>query len=255
MLLATLEKRKKNYTKLMLTISDFFTLQDQVDAKFREFLDEGLYVTFNSFWPATGRRPKVSIPRSLTLSQLAEQLKDCYIIVRPNGDVRLTAATWGRETVGNAVVGNLEKESFESIFNKAEGVYRKGQVYQMPREEEAKHKFQIGVNSDRRQTDKLLRGRSQMPKGVKMIPLKRLSELDIFKQKLMLGAIKKMALNIIKEPLRYRIVKNSSGAFILFDRITNRVTLLKEVEVKQMEKILKELGCASAGFKIYACAR
>ena len=232
---------KKNYTKLMLTISDFFALQNQIDVRFREFLDKGLYVTFNSFWPATGRRSRVSIPRNLTLSQLAEQLKDCYIIVRPNGDVRLTAATWGRETVGNAVVGNLKRESFRLLFNKAEGVYRKGQAYQLPRDEETKHKFQIGVNSNRSQTDKLLSGRKQILKMAKMIPLRRLSELDIFKQKLMIGTIKKMALNVIKEPLRYRIVKNSSGAFILFDRVTTHVTLLKEVEIKQMEEILKEI--------------
>ena len=42
----------------------------------------------------------------MTLVQLTEQLKDCYVIVRPNGDVRLTSAAWG-ETVGNAIIGNL----------------------------------------------------------------------------------------------------------------------------------------------------
>lgn len=228
---------KRNYDKLKLTLADFFALQTQVDARFQEFLDNGLYVTFNSFWPATGGRPKADVSRSITLIQLAEQLKDCYIIVRPNGDVRLTAAAWGRETVGNALVGNLKEERFELLFNRSESNYRKGQIYQLPREEEARHKFHIGVDVASNQTDELLADKKQAPKMVKMIPVKRLAESDILKRELTAEMMGKMVLNIIAEQDRYRIVKNPSGVYILFDRVTANVTLLKEAEAERIAKL------------------
>jgi len=127
-----------------------------VDDVFEDLNKQGLYVTFNSFWPATGERSNVNKSRTITLVQLTEQLKDCYVIIRPNGDIRLTSAAWGKETVGNAVVGNLNSESAEVCFERAEDAYAKGRVKQLPREVEAIHKFHYGIDTNPQLTDQIL---------------------------------------------------------------------------------------------------
>jgi hypothetical protein len=89
--------------------------------------------TFNSFWPATGRRsPVLDGGRSITLQQLSEQVKDSLLHVRPDGQVKLTAASWGRETIGDAVVGTVHDTDPADLLATAARVYREGGVGQLP---------------------------------------------------------------------------------------------------------------------------
>jgi len=102
-------------------------------------------VTFNSFWPATGQRPlHVNNGRTITLQQLSEQAKDSLVNVRPNGEFRINATTWGRETIGNAVIGNVCNDDPQALLSAAERQFRASSVGQLPREAEAVHKFQLG---------------------------------------------------------------------------------------------------------------
>ena len=221
---------RNNYDKFRLKENEFFELQAMVDDVFEDLKQAGLYVTFNSFWPATGERSKKDQSRTITLVQLTEQLKDCYVIIRPNGDLRLTSAAWGRETVGNAVVGNINFESTEECFERAENAYSQGKVKQLPREVEARHKFQYGVNNNPQLTNQILDDKENRQYLLEMIPIKPLSESDLFKISLSEQEIANLASMIKNDPERYRIVNVANNSYILFDRVTTHVTLLKPEE-------------------------
>jgi sulfatase maturation enzyme AslB (radical SAM superfamily) len=124
---------RRSYEQYALALPDYHEVQAQVDGSYQGLLDAGLYVTFNSFWPATGEHGASERPRTLTLSQARERTKDLYAIVRPNGDVRTAAAAWGRETVGDAVVGNLAEEPASALLGRADAAYRTGHIRQLPR--------------------------------------------------------------------------------------------------------------------------
>jgi len=222
---------RNNYEDFRLRQEEFFSLQQQVDASFDDLKNQGLFVTFNSFWPATGERAKTNNSRTITLVQLTEQLKDCYIIVRPNGDVRLTSAAWGRETVGNAVTGNLHVDGATSAFNQAELAYSQGLVKQLPRDIEAIHKFHYGKDADPILTNKVLDDKESGAGLVQMVPIKPLSESDLFQAPLPEEQMRSIAEKVRANPERYRLVNIANNSFILFDRVTTHVTLLKPEEV------------------------
>jgi hypothetical protein len=193
--------------------------------------NQGLFVTFNSFWPATGERAKTNNSRTITLVQLTEQLKDCYVIVRPNGDVRLTSAAWGRETVGNAVTGNIHTDDATAAFNQAELAYSRGLVKQLPRDIEAIHKFHYGKDADPTLTNKVLDDKESGAGLVQMVPIKPLSESDLFQAPLPEEQMRSIAEKVKANPERYRLVNIANNSYILFDRVTTHVTLLKPDEV------------------------
>ncbi|MCB9812940.1 MAG: radical SAM protein [Pseudomonadales bacterium] len=222
---------KDNYEEFRLRQEEFFALQQMVDDSYQDLKNQGLFVTFNSFWPATGERAKTNNSRTITLVQLTEQLKDCYIIVRPNGDVRLTAAAWGRETIGNAVTGNLHTDSVKIALNQAEQIYNQGLVKQLPREIEAVHKFHYGKDVNPAITNKILSDKESGAGLVQMVPIKPLSESDLFQIPLSEEQMLSIASNLQMQPDRYRLVNIAGNSYVLFDRLTTHITLLKPEEV------------------------
>jgi hypothetical protein len=52
---------RAHYANLRLGREDYLRLQDRIDAAHHTLAGQGLFVTFNSFWPATGRRSKRAI--------------------------------------------------------------------------------------------------------------------------------------------------------------------------------------------------
>jgi len=229
---------KECYDEFYLRQSDFFELQSMIDNSFKDLNNSGLYITFNSFWPATGQRSSVDKSRTITLVQLTEQLKNCYLIVRPNGDVRLTSSAWGRETIGNAIVGNLNVEPAELSFKKAEIIYRQGQVKQLPREIEAVHKFNYGINTDTKLTNKILENRGKEEDLVEMVSIKPLIESDIFQNILSLKEVVDLSVLIKNNPGRYRLINLADNSYIMFDKKTTHVTLLKTEEVKIISDLI-----------------
>ena len=231
---------KKNYEQFRLRKDEYFALQSVIDDSFDDLNDQGLFVTFNSFWPATGERAKTNNSRVLTLQQLAEQLKNSYIILRPNGDVRLTAASWGRETIGNAVVGNLYKDGAQKSFELAEETYSKGWVSQLPREVEALHKFQYGLDANTVTTDHVIYNNQETKYMVQMIPIKPLSQSDLFKIELTEAEILQIASSINKNPVRYRMINFGNDSYILYDRTASRIVLLKPGEFNVINKLISK---------------
>ncbi|MEV3965925.1 radical SAM protein [Nocardia sp. NPDC050193] len=74
---------REHYPELALREHEFHGVQALVDEHQADLCARGLYLTFNSFWPATGEVPRRT-GRTITLQQLSEQVKDtlCNILNR-----------------------------------------------------------------------------------------------------------------------------------------------------------------------------
>jgi MoaA/NifB/PqqE/SkfB family radical SAM enzyme len=234
---------KKNYPKFALREPEFEATQRLVDGNFASMVAAGLYTTFNSYWPATGRRGESTAARGLTLIQLTEQVKDIYGIVRPNGDVRLTAAAWGRETVGNAVVGNLGQESAAALLKRVDDEYRAG-VRQLPRDVEAGHKFQVGpYATDRQATNEIITGADATVKNdpdLHWMPARPVGEMDLLDNTFSKDDMAGLAKDIAANPQNYRIVRHASGADIVYNRTTSHVTLLRDHETAALNQAVDQ---------------
>lgn len=225
---------KKIYNKFAFDEEDFKKLQKTIDSESLELRRRGIFVTFNSYWPATGERAPSSDPRTMTLIQFNEQVKDIYMIVRPNGDVRLAAASWGRETVGNAVVGNLSEDDAFNILETADDIYRSGRVRQLPREIEAAHKFMIGPHViGRVATNELLEDKSTTIEKMEIsVPVRPLSDIDLLDNCLDAKQLGYFSSQIQADPGRWRIARHVTGVDLLFDRNTSHTTVLKPEETE-----------------------
>jgi MoaA/NifB/PqqE/SkfB family radical SAM enzyme len=225
---------RRGYGEYALALPDYHDVQALIDGSYKSLLNAGLYVTFNSFWPATGQHGAVEQPRTLTLSQARERTKDLYAIVRPDGDVRTAAAAWGRETVGDAVVGNLSQETAAALLERAGTAYRAGNVRQLTREAEAGSKFQVGRYAGRPSADALLSMKSapfeELDLPVPTQPVRPLSELDMLANPFGDTDIADLASRIAASPGRWRLVSHASGIDVAFNRATSHVTLLKPQE-------------------------
>lgn len=226
---------KRIYEQLSLKEPQFYELQGMIDVSYEEFKRRGLYITFNSFWPAIGERGQSQDPRTMTLVQFTEQIKDIYMIVRPNGDVRLTSAAWGRETVGDAVVGNLNDEEAATLFDRVDDIYRSGRVRQLPRIIEAGHKFHVGpYNVDPAQTIELISKKTEEEESLQWQPIRKLSEIDLLQNPFDERNIDVLAMQIAAEPKRWRVVNHASGVDVVYDRKTSHMTLLKADETEKL---------------------
>lgn len=222
----------KLYDQVSLKEPQFDELQNMIDASHDEFQRRGLYTTFNSYWPATGKRGKVQQPRTMTLIQFTEQVKDIYMIVRPNGDVRLTSAAWGRETVGNAVIGNLKDSEASELLRTVDELYRSGRVLQLPREVEAGHKFHVGSFAADYATTNALITDGEAAKQVEMVPIRKISEIDLLHNALDVAELKLIAQRVLLEPQRWRVSHHASGVDLIFDRKTSHLTVVTPQETE-----------------------
>jgi len=250
---------RRSYEQYALALPDYHEVQALIDGSYRGLLDAGLYVTFNSFWPATGEHGASERPRTLTLGQARERTKDLYAIVRPNGDVRTAAAAWGRETVGDAVVGSLAGEPAAALLGRADAAYRAGNIRQFPREVEAGSKFQVGRYAGTAAADALVSMRSGPFEGLDLpVPTQQvrpLSELDLLANPF--GAIDTadLAGQIAASPGQWRLVSHASAIDVAFNRTTSHVTLLKPGET---DALLREyaaqrcstVACTSASLRL-----
>lgn len=245
---------REHYDDLKLVWDDYFSVQDRVDAAHLDLAAAGLFVTFNSFWPATGHRsPVLDGGRSITLQQLSEQVKDTLLHVRPDGQVKLTAASWGRESIGDAVIGNVNTTDPAVLLATAARVYRDGSVGQLPREVEARHKFQIsrapdrdrraGAGSGRGVTDVLIDTPGQTRELVDLAPIVPLARLSLLDNPLADAELAALAGAVAGDRLNYRLVQHASGPVLLFDRRRSRVTLLHAAE---LPRLFRHIATASA---------
>ncbi len=223
---------RAHYPKLGLREHEFHGVQELVDRHHHELAEAGLYLTFNSIWPATGARPLAVNPaRTMTLQQLSEQVKDTLCNIRPNGEFRLQAATWGREMVGNAALGSLHTQSAADLLAYAESLLEEGTARQLPRELEAQHKFQLGSAADRNTTEQLI-GRSDSPApNVDLIPIGSVDQHWLLDNPVDIADV---AAQLDSRPDEHRVVRHPSGTVLIFDRPRSLVTLLKPAEWEQI---------------------
>jgi len=168
---------RRYYSQLRLEREDYFALQDAIDRVHDELAARGVYVTFNSFWPATGQRSAVvDSGRKITLQQLSEQR---LVHVRPDGELRLTLASWGRETVGSGALGNVRIDAPSTLLREADRRYRSPDLRQLSREIEAQHKFQLGARADTQATNSIIDSDADTAELVCTIAARRLGELSL----------------------------------------------------------------------------
>ncbi|MGY1980091.1 radical SAM protein [Nocardia gipuzkoensis] len=233
---------RRNYPRLALRENDFHKVQALVDRHHQTMLDRGVYLTFNSMWPATGVRPVViNSGRTITLQQLSEQVKDTLCNIRPNGEFRLQAATWGREMVGNAVIGSTHTERISDLLVTAQSLLSDGRARQLPRVVEARHKFQIGMGADQTITDQLIAHTDSPAREVEMTPIASVDEHWLMSNPLDFAAV---AAQLRTDPDSQRIVQHPTGIVLVFDRTRSLVTLLKPEEC---EALSSELALAATG--------
>jgi MoaA/NifB/PqqE/SkfB family radical SAM enzyme len=219
---------REHYPGLALRWDDFFAVQASVDARHTALADRGLFVTFNSFWPATGERSSVvDAGRSLTLQQISEQVKGTLLHVRPDGQVRVTATSWGRETVGNAAVGNVTSGDPYDLVKVADGWYRDGSLGQLPRRVEARHKFQLGA-CDVRATDRLIDDNHTQPvELIRLIKLRSMADLSVLSNPFTGRELATVGSALRGDaPERFRAALHPSGVGMIYDRLRSHVTLL-----------------------------
>jgi len=225
---------REHYGRLKLDWDDYLTVQQAVDAAHAELIGRGLYVTFNSFWPAIGQRSlHVNNARTITLQQLSEQAKDSLVNVRPNGEFRINATTWGRETIGNAVIGNVRHEDPEALLWAAEQQFRDGSLGQLPREVEAVHKFQLGRQASQQATNAIIDSDANPSSLAELIPIRPLSAHWLLDNPLDRAELADIAARARRSQSSFRFLRHASGVHLLFDKPRSHVTLLTEPEWQQ----------------------
>lgn len=184
--------------------------------------------------------------RSITLQQLSEQVKDTLLHVRPDGQVKLTAASWGRETVGDAAIGNVHTADPAGLLATAAGMYRDGSVGQLPRAVEARHKFQVdpaGQHGHRGDgghgvTDVLIDTPGRPSELVEVIPIVPLARLSLLDNPLTDTELSELAGALAGDRSNYRLVQHASGPVLVFDRRRSRVTLLHTTELPALLRLV-----------------
>ncbi|MFI5540698.1 radical SAM protein [Nocardia sp. NPDC051900] len=219
---------RQHYPRLALRENDFHEVQALVDRHHHRLLHQGLYLTFNSMWPATGIRPLTVNPgRTITLQQLSEQVKDTLCNIRPNGEFRLQAATWGREMVGNAVIGSIHDRPVSDLLAAAQSLLTDGDAWQLPRTVEAQHKFQLGVAADEEITDQLIGRTDNAPPNIEMTPITSVDQHWLMSNPLNASTV---AAQLRTDPSNKRIVQHPTGTVLVFDRQRSLITLLRPSE-------------------------
>lgn len=226
---------RAHYPRLALADNEFRGVQDLVDHHHARLAAAGLYLTFNSCWPATGQRTLTVNPsRTITLQQLSEQVKDTLANIRPNGEFRLQAATWGREMVGNAGLGSVHPQGVSPLLAHAEMLLASGSARQLPRAVEAQHKFQLGPRADSGATDTLIGRAEGTAEEVELVPISSVDEHWLMDNPADPGAV---AASLRAAPDIHRVVRHPSGMVLIFDRTRSQVTLLSVAEWRAVQHV------------------
>ncbi len=235
---------RENYARLRLNEDDYFVLQEMVDAAFDDLKTRGFHIAFNSFWPVTGRRgTSTDRGRTITLQNLVEQLKDSLVHIRPDGSLRLATASWGRETVGDASIGNVLHQAPVDLIAMADAKLRSNSVCQLPRDVEALHKFQIRDSASvTSHTVELINSDAPPGSFTEMIPVRRLDQFDLLENPFTDDEATYLAREITSRPNDYRLLRHSSGVLLLFNRRRSHVTLLWQCD---WTVLAQQLGTAA----------
>ncbi len=219
---------REHYPQIALREHEFHAVQRLVDQNHRDFLARGMYLTFNSQWPATGERTLTVNPsRTITLQQLSEQVKDTLCNIRPNGEFRLQVTTWVREMIGNAVLGSAREQPAGDLLSRAESTLTSGQARQLPRVVEARHKFQLGADADQEVTEHIIDRAGNRVAEVETVPIASVDAHWLMDNPAELSTL---ATRLRAQPEAYRVARHPTGTILVFERSRSLVTLLRPQE-------------------------
>jgi MoaA/NifB/PqqE/SkfB family radical SAM enzyme len=222
---------REHYDALKLSYEDVLALQAQIDGAHGELRSRGLFLTLNSFWPITGMRsPVVDANRTITLQQVVEQRKDTLIHIRPSGEFRLAAISWGRETVGRAAVGDVRQDPPSELFGRADDLIRQGLVRQLPREVEALHKFQIGQRANMAATNAIIDTEAEAWTLADLLPVAPLSALSLLDNPIDEKHLVAIGKRASRDPASLRVVEHASGVLLVFEKTRSHITLIHRHE-------------------------
>ena len=170
--------------------------------------------------------------------QLTEQRKDTLVHVRSDGEFRLASVSWGRETVGSAVLGNVRSNDPAALLGEADRRYRSPNLRQLPREVEAEHKFQLGARADTHATDAIVDSDADTDELVRTVAVRRLGELSLLGNPLDDELLHRIARRAAERPATVRFVWHASGVGLVFDRLASHVTLVRAEEWPRLAAVL-----------------
>ncbi|MCP4545257.1 MAG: radical SAM protein [bacterium] len=224
---------RDHYGELRLELEDYVWLQRAIEQEWHKLMSSGLFVTFNSYWPATGELPGAPFGRQITLQQLVEQIKGTLIHIRPDGELRLASISWGRETVGRQDLGTISSTSPYELLLAANALNSQGTTRQLPRAIEAVHKFQVGHIHDEQTTNQLLAS-SAAPDAVShdTIPVIGLSRSHLLTTPL--NSFDIDLLNRFNSGAPNLIAASIDGCTIVFDPIASHVIPLSVEESREL---------------------
>jgi hypothetical protein len=219
---------RKHYDALKLDEPTFELVQSALEDRHDDLLRAGMYSTFNSYWPSTGKIPgQMKTGRVITLQQISEQVKDTLLNIRSSGDVRLQAVTWGRVSVGNVLHGNLRDKPATELIDTADEYLRGSGAGQLRRVDEARHKFQIGQASTGR-TDTLIASSREADELVGLVPIDRLDSHWILDNPIDAAEVCSFVGGAADDQLV--AFEHFTGVFVLYRKDLSHVLLVKPDE-------------------------
>jgi len=162
----------------------------------------------------------------------SEQAKDSLVNIRPSGELRINATTWGRETIGNAAIGNVFHDDPQALLWAAEQ-FRDGSLGQLPREAEAVHKFQLGQQANQQATNAIIDSDAEPSSLAELVPIRPLSAHWLLDSPVDWAELADLAARARRSPSSFRFLRHASGVCLLFDKPRSHVTLLTETEWQQ----------------------
>jgi len=154
-------------------------------------------------------------------------------------------SSWLRQRGGGrpSAIGNVHANDPADLFASAHRMYRDGSVGQLPREVEARHKFQIGPGADHRSTDLLIDTPGEAADLTSLIPITPLSRLSLVDNPLPTAELANLATELATDPSNHRLVQHAGGPYLVFNRRRSHVTLLHPAE---LPTLLRQLPAATA---------
>lgn len=184
--------------------------------------------------------------RTIPINSFNERFKGWQFVTRPDGKANVAVRSWGRSWRENETLGNIKEESLAQIISRTTDHRRLVVSGQFGLEEERKRKFHHGgptqdeIEKDRKDVQIVEAGVTEPAyKHLKLAGVDGKSDYEEIFLLPMSDSPRKIAELLISQPERYRL-RNEQGFGFLFDRVTFNITLLRQEELAEIDKILSK---------------
>ena len=220
-----------------LTDEQFKAVRETVN-QITPTLPEGFILVFNDILI---NNPNT---RTIPINSFNEKFKGWQFVIRPDGKANVAVRSWGRSWRENETLGNIKEENLTQIISRTKDRRKLVVSGQFSSEEERKRKFHLcgptqdEIEKDRMDVKKIEAGVIE-PAHECLTPAGKKGESSY--EKIFFLPLPdspgEIAELLISQPERYRL-RNEQGFGFLFDRVTFNVTLLRQDELDDINKIL-----------------